>query len=182
MIKSNDPIERKLDRLFGKKDDNSPSLLNWFLDWQDQQQNTMADPTYEAFTKTICALKKLYDEMTVRKVTFSMKTSVLSTLMVEFQYVCYIYFMFIIFSFYSFSIARMVTVTFTADQYTQNTAKYVIKYLQQNFYLLFRIGWDVFEYKSKKSRNYGLPKDNINSNHGCYGDLDIELQPLPLTK
>ncbi len=113
--------------------------------------------------------------------TFKVNVTILSTLLLEFSYVFIVMLYLLIYYYYRFSIARSFQDTFTAYEYTQNVSKYEKHYYNNNLYI-YRINWDLHEFKSPSQRSFGLPKDNVDSHHNVYGDINIDLEPLPLTR
>lgn len=96
-------FEEKVKELCGDGTESSKSLLTFLFEWQNTRpgDRAMAAPTFRAFTWTITNLQKLQIEMAQHNKHFQVKTSVLSTLVVE----------------YGFSVARGILPVFTVKQY-----------------------------------------------------------------
>lgn len=85
-MEDNKPLNEKMQTLYGEPNSNS-STLSFLRGWQHQNPNSALAPiTFKNLNRTIVNLHQLQQEINQRGISFPVKTSVLSTLVVEHGY------------------------------------------------------------------------------------------------
>ncbi len=88
VMEENTPLQEKLEKLYGTQNSSNLSTLSFLRNWQQQSTtNALAPITFTNLNKTIVNLHQLQQEMNQRGKSFPVKTSVLSTLVIEYGYV-----------------------------------------------------------------------------------------------